>query len=106
MNTQTHFTTCNGNIVRLSAVSFAPAGQGGAVVPEKNVPVVMAFGGGRPPLFHYAMGRCESCGQWHFAERMIERPSNASNHACSGKCRNATGHNCECSCGGANHGAN
>lgn len=26
-------------------------------------------------------------------------------HACSAKCVNATGHKCECSCGGANHGA-
>jgi len=25
---------------------------------------------------------------------------------CSAKCRGARGHNCECSCGGTNHGAN
>ena len=26
-------------------------------------------------------------------------------HKCDGWCLNATGHNCECSCGGKNHGA-
>jgi hypothetical protein len=28
----------------------------------------------------------------------------APEHKCDARCMNATGHNCECSCGGANHG--
>lgn len=27
-------------------------------------------------------------------------------HVCDSRCTGAVGHNCECSCGGANHGAN
>ena len=30
---------------------------------------------------------------------------NPSKHECGAKCRNATGPNCECSCGGEHHGA-
>jgi hypothetical protein len=38
-------------------------------------------------------------------ERAITRKSNPSNHKCDARCLNATGFNCECSCGGKNHGA-
>jgi len=37
--------------------------------------------------------------------RVIYRKSNPSNHKCDARCRNAKGHNCECSCGGQFHGA-
>jgi hypothetical protein len=37
-------------------------------------------------------------------ERAIERKSNPSNHKCGARCMNATGFQCECSCGGKNHG--
>lgn len=30
----------------------------------------------------------------------------SADHVCDGRCMGATGPNCECSCGGANHGAN
>ena len=36
--------------------------------------------------------------------RIIGYSSNPSLHACNAKCQNATGPNCECICGGANHG--
>lgn len=36
--------------------------------------------------------------------RKIEYKSNPSKHVCSAKCRNATGHVCECECGGKYHG--
>ena len=39
------------------------------------------------------------------AERKIERKTNPSMHKCDARCLNATGHLCECSCGGKNHGA-
>lgn len=38
--------------------------------------------------------------------RMIEYKSNPSLHKCDARCQNATGHVCECSCGGEFHGAN
>jgi hypothetical protein len=40
------------------------------------------------------------------AERMIRYKSNPSRHECDDRCMNATGRtmNCECSCGGKNHG--
>lgn len=36
--------------------------------------------------------------------RVISFGSNPSLHKCDARCMNAKGHNCECSCGGANHG--
>jgi hypothetical protein len=37
--------------------------------------------------------------------RVIFFKSNPSLHKCDARCTNAKGHNCECSCGGKNHGA-
>lgn len=37
--------------------------------------------------------------------RRIERKSNPSLHKCDARCLNATGRQCECACGGKNHGA-
>jgi hypothetical protein len=42
---------------------------------------------------------------WMPVTRRIEYKSNPSLHKCDARCLNATGHNCECSCGGKNHGA-
>jgi len=36
--------------------------------------------------------------------RTIFYKSNPSLHKCDARCVNATGHDCECSCGGENHG--
>jgi hypothetical protein len=38
--------------------------------------------------------------------RKIFYSTTPSLHVCSGKCRSATGPNCECACGGQYHGAN
>lgn len=38
--------------------------------------------------------------------RVIQYKKKPSLHKCDARCMNATGHNCECSCGGANHGIN
>lgn len=38
--------------------------------------------------------------------RMINYKKNPSLHKCDARCRNAKGHDCECSCGGQFHGAN
>lgn len=37
-------------------------------------------------------------------ERVIFFKRNPSRHACGPRCLNAKGHDCECQCGGANHG--
>lgn len=36
--------------------------------------------------------------------RVVAYNPNGSKHACDARCRTAKGHNCECSCGGVNHG--
>ena len=37
--------------------------------------------------------------------RIIEYKNNPSLHKCDARCQHAKGRTCECSCGGANHGA-
>jgi hypothetical protein len=37
--------------------------------------------------------------------RVISYKKNPSLHKCDARCINATGKNCECACGGSNHGA-
>lgn len=38
-------------------------------------------------------------------QRKIDYAKKPSLHKCDKRCLNAQGHNCECSCGGVNHGA-
>lgn len=106
----TAFTTCNNEIVSLTNTGYVGikdikfrAGLGD--IPEKNVKYIAASGGGRPTEYAYLVGRC-ACGSYHYAERLIERPAQASNHKCDGRCMNSKGRKCECSCKGKNHGAN
>lgn len=40
------------------------------------------------------------------ANRLIFYSTKPSLHKCDARCMNAKGHNCECSCGGKNHGIN
>ena len=108
--TTKYFSTCDGRTVELKRVGyvsvkdFARLGLP-AIPPEKVDRYAVAYGGGLPAVYDYAAGSCD-CGQTHFVERRIDRPSNPSNHKCGGKCRSARGASCECSCKGANHGAN
>lgn len=44
--------------------------------------------------------------EWVPATRRIFFKKNPSLHKCDARCQNAKGHDCECSCGGANHGKN
>lgn len=78
------FATCCGQTVRLANV--------------------MHDGDARTTAPHF-LGHCPVCGTPHRAERYIRRKSMPSNHECDARCMNATGHQCECACGGANHGA-
>ncbi len=45
-------------------------------------------------------------GAWVRVTRVVTRKSSPSNHECDARCMNATGRTmqCECSCGGKNHG--
>jgi hypothetical protein len=51
-----------------------------------------------------AIAQC-SCGHWMTNGRKILGKLNPE-IGCDGRCMGATGHNCECSCGGTNHGSN
>jgi hypothetical protein len=42
--------------------------------------------------------------QWVQCNRMVEYEASPSRHECDDRCMNATGHECECRCGGKNHG--
>lgn len=44
--------------------------------------------------------------QWVKVERVVNYKSNPSRHECDARCMNASGRtmNCECACGGKNHG--
>lgn len=75
---------------------FAGEQQLSRVYFERNVKPM-----GRPTLEDGTLG------EYVPATRMIDykiiRPSL---HKCDARCLNATGHNCECQCGGKNHGLN
>lgn len=114
MKTVTYFTTCNGATVTLSKVGlltpdlFKCRNLTPDAIPAnvaKHARSVQASGGGRPTEYAYYVGVCSNCSTYHVAERIIERPANASNHVCNGRCMSATGKVCECSCRGKNHGA-
>lgn len=47
-----------------------------------------------------------SAGDHVIVDRTILYSLKPSMHKCDARCMNARGHNCECSCGGANHGIN
>ena len=110
MKTLKAFTTCNGEVVRLSHTGYVPeehfstAARLDEAIPERNVRYAH-FSGPSGRKWSYLVGSCPSCPMVHFAERLIERPALASNHKCGGRCRSAKGNVCECSCGGAQHGA-
>lgn len=54
----------------------------------------------------YTKAACKGCGRLislHFMKPIYGKVSES--HACDARCLNAVGPDCECSCGGANHGA-
>src|SRR5689334_6771820 len=102
------FATCGGVVIKLEHVVYVPerflnAWKGIKTIPEKSVRITGSIGP-NSRTYCYAVGRCPQCGNHHIAERQIFRKANPSNHKCDARCLAATGHNCECSCGGKNHG--
>lgn len=51
---------------------------------------------------HPAEWRCPSCGSASVDGSTVQ--GRQSQHVCDARCMCATGHDCECSCGGKNHG--
>ena len=50
-------------------------------------------------------GFCPRCAGRHQAARLIHYAAKPSRHSCDARCMSARGPNCECHCGGKNHGA-
>lgn len=74
---------------------------------DQQVPAgvwVQACGGGKPTVYggDTEMGICRGC------HRMMKfgalKAHLNPNHKCDARCTSARGHNCECACGGVNHG--
>lgn len=65
---------------------------------------IQSCGGGRPPVYggDVEMGICTSCRKMMTfgALKAVYSPE----HKCDARCTSARGHNCECACGGKNHG--
>jgi hypothetical protein len=53
----------------------------------------------------FAYGACPGCGRLHPSARRIVYSAKPSRHVCNALCMGARGPNCECQCGGKNHGA-
>lgn len=64
---------------------------------------IMACGGGKPTVYggDVENGLCPTCGKMM---KYGEIKAVTTDHVCDARCTNATGHKCECSCGGVNHG--
>jgi hypothetical protein len=101
-DTLKHFAECGaGGLVELTCVTWAdrrdferiigrPIAAGEKLAREGNL---------------FAYGVCPGCGRLHPSGRRIVYSSKPSRHACNSLCMGATGPNCECRCGGKNHGA-
>lgn len=66
---------------------------------------VQACGGGKPTVYggDVEVGLCPTC---HRAMKYGKLEAHVNQSVkCDARCTGARGHNCECSCGGANHGA-
>lgn len=66
---------------------------------------VNACGGGKPTVYggDVEMGLCPTCNRAMDFGTLNARL--VPDHKCDARCSSARGHNCECSCGGALHGA-
>lgn len=97
-----HFGEClGGAIVELRSIAWAPRRDFERIIGR---PIAagekLAREGG---LFAY--GTCPDCGRLHPSGRRVHYSKKPSMHVCNAKCMGAMGPDCECSCGGKNHGA-
>lgn len=65
---------------------------------------IQSCGGGRPTVYggDTEMGICPCCNKMMTFGVLHARLN--PDHKCDARCTGARGHNCECACGGANHG--
>jgi hypothetical protein len=65
---------------------------------------IQSCGGGRPTVYggDTEMGICSTCDKM-MSYGVLKAFLNP-DHKCDARCTSARGHNCECSCGGVNHG--
>ena len=65
---------------------------------------IQSCGGGRPTQYggDVEMGICPSCHKM-MSFGVLKAYVNP-DHKCDARCTSARGHNCECACGGVNHG--
>ena len=80
-------------VTRTTRVSYF-----GKFPPERDATSVDTVNGERPD---HDAGPC-SCGRPMY---YLDVSGRVNDHACDARCLAATGHDCECSCGGLNHGA-
>ena len=66
---------------------------------------IKACGGGKPTVYggDTEVGLCVTCGRAMEYGEVAGRFN--PEHKCDARCTSARGHNCECQCGGENHGA-
>ena len=64
---------------------------------------ITAIGGGKPTEYGGdPLGLCPQCG--HLMRGGELKAHLVEDHKCDARCTGARGHNCDCSCGGKNHG--
>jgi hypothetical protein len=97
-----HFAECGaGGIVELARVQWADTREFERIIGRPVGPGEKLTREGR--LF--AFGSCANCALIHPSGRRIHYSAKPSRHACNALCMSARGPNCECRCGGKNHGA-
>lgn len=101
IETLKHFAECSAGIVQLNPVHWSDLRDFELYVKRDRRPDERLVREGR--LF--AWGLCSRCGAAHPSQRRIFYAKKPSMHVCNAKCMGAAGHDCECSCGGKNHGA-
>jgi hypothetical protein len=89
-----YFGECAGAVVELSSIEWLPL----LVHMPCDGKLVRDYG-------RHAVGSCSSCKAKHPARRRISYVPSSSPHVCNSLCMSARGPNCECRCGGKNHGA-
>jgi hypothetical protein len=94
MGTFKYFNSTNDELTRIQPIPVAQFIAIGGIKSKHN-----AY-----DSFHRFAGYFN--GQLFPVTRKIDYKKNPSLHKCDSRCQNATGHICECSCGGKHHGEN
>lgn len=91
-------------------VAKCPCGAGNAVdvAPDLRAPTTAMATSWACQLFWTEVNerqhKCRSCGRTLVTWAVV-KGRYSENRACDARCTGASGHNCECQCGGRNHGS-